>query len=85
MPQDGELICIAALAGPIAVREAYKMEDESVDDFIRQFKLFVDKDADEEGVGTGIVHLSYTEKGSRCMQNWDFRACEDRCDDSCLF
>ena len=48
MPEHGELLDVARAARLVRVGEADEVEDESVDDLVRQCMLLVEQHADEE-------------------------------------
>ena len=57
MPQHGQLLYVAGAARLVRVREADEVEDERVDDLVRERVLLVEQDADEERVWPGVVHV----------------------------
>jgi hypothetical protein len=57
VPEDGHL--------PRIPLESDKVENEGVDDFIRQSVLFVEEHADEETVGACLQQNGSVPKGSR--------------------
>ena len=50
VPEDGQLLRVAGSARLVRVGEADEVEDESVDDLVRQCVLLVEEHADEQGV-----------------------------------
>ena len=61
------------------------MEYKCIYDSVWELVFFVDEDSDEEGVGTRVVHLGYTEEGSGGVEDGNFRSGEDRGKDCCFF
>ena len=50
MPEDGQLLRVAGPARLVRVGEPGEVEDERVDDLVRQCVLLVEEHADEQGV-----------------------------------
>ena len=50
VPEDGQLLRVAGSARLVRVGEADEVEDERVDDLVRQCVLLVEEHADEQGV-----------------------------------
>ena len=56
MPQHWQLLYIAGAACLVRVREAYEVEDECVDDLVRERVLLVEQDADAERIRPGVLN-----------------------------
>ena len=50
MPEHGELLDVARTTRLVCVRETDEVEDEGVDDLVRERMLLVEQDANEERV-----------------------------------
>ena len=57
MPQHWQLLYIAGAARLVRVREADEVEDERVDDLVRERVLLVEQDADEERIRPRVIHI----------------------------
>lgn len=62
-----------------------EVEHESVDDLVRQSVLLVQQDADEERVGTSIVHLGQVRDGRSRVDHGHRGLGQDRREDGSLF